>query len=74
MFYEGVAVARYRMDLIVDDCVVVEVKSTELLNPNDQRQLVNYLRATPLEVRLLLHFGPRPKFYRLAAPTDGDAR
>ena len=71
--YDGVIVARYRMDLIVDDCVVVKVKSTEVLNPNDQRQLLNYLRATPLEVGLLLHFGPRPKVHRVAAPNDSDA-
>lgn len=74
VFYDGVVVARYRMDLVVDDCVVVEVKSTEVLNPNDQRQLLNYLRATPLEVGLLLHFGPRPKFYRVATPGDTDAQ
>ena len=72
VFYDDVVVARYRMDLVVDDCVVVEVKSTELLNPSDQRQLLNYLRATPLEVGLLLHFGPRPKVYRVAAPNDSD--
>lgn len=71
--YDGVVVARYGMDLIVDDCVVVEVKSTERLNPNDQRQLLNYLRATPLQIGLLLHFGPRPKFYRIAALSDSAA-
>ena len=74
VFYDGVVVARYRMDLIVDDCVVVEVKSTEVLNPNDQRQVLNYLRATPLEVGLLLHFGPRPKVHRVAAPNESDAQ
>ena len=74
VFYDGVVVARYRMDLIVDECLVVEVKSTELLNPNDQRQLLNYLRATPLEVGLLLHFGPRPKVYRVAAPNESEAQ
>lgn len=70
VFYDGVVVARYRMDLVVDDCVVVEMKSTERLNPNDQRQLLNYLRATRFDVGLLLHFGPRPTFYRVAAPTN----
>ena len=74
VFYDGVIVARYRMDLVVDDCVVVEVKSTEFLNPNDQRQLLNYLRATPLEVGLLLHAGPRPKVHRVASPNESDAQ
>jgi GxxExxY protein len=67
VLYKGVQVATYRIDLLVDNAVIVEVKSTEHLNPNDQRQLLNYLRATPIEVGLLLHFGPKPKFYRLVA-------
>lgn len=68
ILYKGIQVALYRMDFIVDDCVVVEVKSAASLGPNDQRQLLNYLRATSLEVGLLLHFGPKPKFYRLVSP------
>lgn len=69
VYYHGVQVARYKMDFVVDDVVVLEVKSTELLNPNDQRQLLNYLRATPYTVGLLLHFGPKPKFHRLVSTT-----
>jgi GxxExxY protein len=53
---------------MVDDVIVVEVKSTEVLNPNASRQLLNCLRATTLEVGLLLHFGPKPKHFRLFAP------
>lgn len=67
VYYDGVQIARYKMDFVVDDVVILEVKSTELLNPNDERQLLNYLRATPYEVGLLLHFGPKPKFYRLVS-------
>jgi GxxExxY protein len=70
VYYRGVQVARYRMDFVVDDAVIVEVKSTELLNPNDARQLLNYLRATPFTVGLLLHFGPKPKFKRLVSTND----
>jgi len=68
VFYDGVQVARYKADFIVDEVVLVEVKSTEFLNRNDTRQLQNYLRATKLEVGLLLHYGPDPKVYRLSAP------
>lgn len=70
VYYDGVQVARYKMDFVVDDVVVLEVKSTERLNSNDQRQLLNYLRATPFTVGLLLHFGPRPNFYRLVSTRD----
>lgn len=70
VFYDGVQIATYRVDMIVDGVVVLELKSTAILNPNDQRQLLNYLRATRLEVGLLFHFGPKPKFYRLTAPNE----
>lgn len=74
VYYRGVEVARYRIDFVVDDAVVIEVKSTELLNPNDIRQLLNYLRATPFTVGLLLHFGPKPKFKRLVSTREVVAR
>jgi len=67
VLYEGVQIGRYKMDFIVDDLVVVEVKSGAVLGPTDRRQVLNYLRATELEVGLLLHFGPAPKFYRVAS-------
>lgn len=63
--YKGVSVGAFRMDLIVGGRVVVEVKASTRLGPTDQRQLLNYLRATNLEVGLLLHFGPEPTFHRL---------
>jgi len=70
VFFDDVQVAKYRIDFVVDHSVVVEVKSTEVLNPNNRRQLLNCLRATPLEVGLLLHFGPKPNFYRLIASQE----
>jgi hypothetical protein len=45
----------------------VEVKATEVLAPTAKRQLLNYLRATTLDVGLLLHFGPDAKFHRLVS-------
>lgn len=68
IFYDGQQIARYRVDFMVDELIVIEVKSTELLNPNASRLLLNCLRATRLEVGLLLHFGPKPKHFRLFAP------
>jgi len=51
--------------LIVDEKVIVEVKSTVVMAPFTKRQVTNYLRATKLEVALILHFGPEAKFYRV---------
>lgn len=62
--WKDVPVGTYRMDLLVDDRVLVEVKSVEKLIDAHNRQLVNYLKATGLEVGLLLNFGPDPRFVR----------
>jgi GxxExxY protein len=54
------------LDRVVDDCVVIEIKSTHELQRNAARQLFNYLRATNLTAGMLLHFGPEPRFFRVS--------
>jgi GxxExxY protein len=63
--YKGHSLGIQRLDMIVDEKLVVETKATYELHRAAMRQVYNYLRATTLEVGLLLHFGPEPKFYRL---------
>jgi GxxExxY protein len=63
--YDGVPIGRQRLDMIVDDKVIVEIKSSERLHKDAGRQVYTYLRATSLEVGLLLHFGREANFYRL---------
>ena len=65
VFYKEHDLGDQRLDMIVDQKLVVEVKSTQALHRRAPRQVYNYLRATNLEVGLLLHFGPEPSFYRL---------
>jgi len=65
ILYKGEEIARQRLDMIVDRTLVIETKSTRTLHDGAERQVANYLRATRLEVGLLLHFGPRPKFHRV---------
>jgi GxxExxY protein len=65
VMYKGDELGVQRLDMIVDDKLVVETKSTHELHKFATRQVYNYLKATKLEVGLLLHFGPEPKFYRL---------
>jgi GxxExxY protein len=50
--------------MIVEKRVLVETKSTKALIEADERQIQNYLKASGLNVGLLLHFGPRPSFRR----------
>jgi GxxExxY protein len=64
VYYRGKLVARQRLDMVIDDRVIVESKATERLSPSAGPQLIGYLRATTFQVGVLLHFGPHPKFYR----------
>jgi len=68
--YKGEDLCSYRLDMVVNEKLIVEVKSSELLPPTSMRQLCNYLRSTDYEVGLLLHFGPEPKFYRRILTKD----
>ena len=64
VWYKGRRISPQRVDMIVDDSVLVEIKSTYVLPPEAERQLMNYLRASSLTVGVLLHFGPKPRFKR----------
>jgi len=50
--------------LIVDQKVIVELKAVRALDPAHEAQLINYLKATNIEVGLLLNFGRKPEFKR----------
>ena len=65
VYYKGDEIAHQRLDLLVDGRIVVEIKSTYELHKAAPRQVYSYLRATKLEVGLLLYFGPKPSFFRL---------
>ena len=64
VFYEGILVGDYRADVIVDDSVIVENKAAVALAEENEFQLINYLKATEIEVGLLLNFGKTPQFKR----------
>ncbi|HEX7979911.1 MAG TPA: GxxExxY protein [Gemmatimonadaceae bacterium] len=56
--YDGIDIEdAFRADLLVNECVIVEVKSVDRLAPVHARQLLTYLRLTDLRVGLLLNFG-----------------
>lgn len=55
------AIDEYYADLVVNNLVIVEVKATKALSQEHEAQLLNYLKATPYEVGLLLNFGPKPE-------------
>ena len=64
--FHGAALGDFFADLLVESAVLVELKAMRDLEQAHERQLLNYLRATDIEVGLLFNFGPRPQFRRLA--------
>ena len=65
VMYKSAELGMQRLDMVVNDVLVVEIKSTATLQKIATRQVYNYLHATNLEVGLLLHFGPDPQFFRI---------
>jgi len=64
VYYAGVLVGQYYADLLVADVVIVEIKAVRAFIKAHEAQLLNYLKATPYEVGLLLNFGPQPGIKR----------
>lgn len=70
VYYFGNIVGDYCADLIVEDVVAVELKVNEYIVEANENQLVNYLKATNIEVGLLLNFGKTPKVKRKIFDND----
>jgi len=62
--YESEAVGEYFADLLVEDVVIVELKAAKAIAEEHEAQLINYLKATGIEIGLLLNFGRKPEFKR----------
>ncbi|MGD8306152.1 MAG: GxxExxY protein [Ignavibacteria bacterium] len=64
VYYDGLRVGEYFADLIVENKVIIELKATEILIEEHELQLINYLKATEIEIGLLLNFGKKPQIRR----------
>jgi GxxExxY protein len=64
VLYDEKAGGEYYADILVDGKVIAEIKAARILGPENEAQLLNYLKATEVEVGLLLNFGPRPQIKR----------
>lgn len=65
VYFRGQSIGQYRIDLVIDDKIIVECKCVERLAVAHEAQLLNYLRATNFSVGLLLNFGSVPSFKRM---------
>lgn len=70
VYYGESQVGDYRADIIVNDSVIIENKAAETLAEEHEFQLINYLKATEIEVGLLLNFGKKPEFKRKIFTND----
>lgn len=70
VYYKGKIVGEYFADLIVENKIIVELKATSVLIQSHSTQLYNYLKATNIEVGLLLNFGEEAEFERIIITND----
>lgn len=70
VYYETELVGDYFADLIVENKVIIELKTANIICEDHEFQLINYLKATEIEVGLLLNFGKKPEFKRKVFSND----
>jgi len=64
VYYEEQVVGDFFADIVVQNAVILELKAVSELTTIHEAQLLNYLKATDMEVGLLMNFGPKPAFKR----------
>jgi GxxExxY protein len=70
VIFRGNVVGEYFSDIVVNDCVILELKACEALVSAHETQLLNYLRSTNIEIGLLLNFGVKPEIKRKIFTND----
>ena len=68
--YKDNSVGDYFADLVVGNKIILELKAQEILVPENEAQLLNYLKATEYEIGLLLNFGKKPEIKRRIFSND----
>jgi GxxExxY protein len=64
VIYDDLIVGSYFADILVNDTVILELKAAEAIAEEHEAQLLNYLKASQIDVGLLLNFGPKPQMKR----------
>ncbi len=62
--YDGIIVGNYFADILVNNAVILELKAAETIAEEHEAQLLNYLKASQIDVGLVLNFGPKPQIKR----------
>lgn len=74
VYYKQQKVGFFKADLLVNDLIILELKAVEEIHPIHEVQLVNYLRATDIEVGYILNFGKKAQFKRKVFTNDRKKR
>lgn len=70
VYYQNRVVGKYKADLVVNEDVILELKAVDYLVKEHELQLINYLKATEIEIGLLLNFGTKPEIRRKIFTND----
>ena len=70
VYFKGKEVGVYYADIVLNDCIILELKANECLCPEHEAQLLNYLKSTDIEIGLLLNFGEHPQVRRKIFTND----
>ena len=70
VFFRGQLLGEFFADIVVNGVVLVEIKAVSALLPWHEAQAINYLRASPLEVALIMNFGPKREYWRRVLTND----
>jgi GxxExxY protein len=70
VFYKGQGVGEYFADIVVENKIILELKAVESLLKEHEYQLLNYLKATRIEIGLLCNFGKVPEIRRKILTND----
>jgi GxxExxY protein len=70
VYFHGHLVGDFSADIFVERAVILELKAVEELHPAHEAHLLNYLKASPIELGLLLNFGPKPCIRRMIFTND----
>jgi GxxExxY protein len=70
VFFRGEQVGVFSVDILVESVVILELKAVDQLCDAHEAQLLNYLKASAVEVGLLLNFGPKPRLKRLGFSSE----
>ncbi len=74
VWFRGQAVGEFVPDLVVNALVILELKAVREIDSAHEAQTLNYLRASDIEVGLLLNFGPKPQVKRYAFDNERKRR